>query len=125
METQDILNKPIGNIEPEKKTLTPEKITIIDVKVENVEKVKSDKVLFECKHPDREETINISSVSFIEDKNIVSRGTWVNIDKDGNLQKGSALTVLMNFLKIATLQEAKGKEIDTVLDGKYLTLKSY
>ena len=77
------------------------------------------------KHPDREEPILISAVAYLFDRAIKVSGTWFNLDKDGQLQKGSANVVLLQRIGAATLEESIGKEVDTELDGNYLCFKAY
>ena len=122
---QTKLNIPIGTIESEKTILKPAKLKIVNVEIINVEKAKSDKAVFEVKHPDKEETIKISSVAYLDGREVKTSGTWVSLDKEGNLQKGSALTNFMKSIEINTLQEAIGKEADSELDGNYLCFKAY
>jgi hypothetical protein len=123
METQNELKIGIGNIEPEKVALKPAKVKIAGVKVEDTKKAK--KVVYEVKHPDREETIHISSVAYIVDRAVKVSGTWFNLDKNNQLQKGSSNVVLLNKLGANTIEEAVGKEIETELDGNYLCFKAY
>ena len=125
METQEIMNKEIGTKEPENTVLEPKKVKIVDVTIQNIEKAKSDKVVFEVKHPDREKTITISSVAFPSGKAVKNVGTWLNVDDDGNLQKGTGLTVFLDKIGIRTLAQAIGKEADTELNESYLTFKAY
>ena len=125
METQNELEIGIGNIEQEKQTLKPTKVKIVKVEIVDVEKAKSKKVQIEVKHPDKEETIKLSSVAYLDGKQIVNKGLLFNLDKEGNILKGSALAVLLNKLNVKNLKELEGKEADTDLDGKYLCFKAY
>lgn len=129
METQDKLDKGIGT--KETIALKPANVKIVDVKVEmqkNKEgKDVGEKVICTVKHPDKEETIEISSVKY-ENKSskLVVTGIWYKEDEDKLLQKGSALSTLLNFLAAKTLRELIGKEVATVLDEKgYLCFKAY
>lgn len=128
METQDILKLKIGT--KEKVGLKPETVKIVGTKVE-MQKDKSgkeigDKVVFLCKHPDKEEIIKISSVQYIRNSKVTDSGTWATKDEDGLISKQSALSNVMNKLGIETLEQAEGKGIVTVLDEKgYLTFKAY
>ena len=124
-EEQIALTIGVGNIELERQTLKPAKVKIVDVKVVDVEKVKSKKVNCEIKHPDKEDTIKISSVAYLLEKQIVTKGLWFNLDKDGKIQKGSALAVFMESLDAKTLEELNGKEVDTDMEGNYLCFKAY
>lgn len=121
--TQTELQIGIGSIEPERVSLKPAKVKIVKATIEPTKKSK--KVVFEVKHPDREETIHISSVAYIVEREVKVSGTWLNLDKENKLQKGSALVVLLQRLGAATVEASAGKEIDTELDGNYLCFKAY
>lgn len=123
METQAELNLAIGTLELERVALKPAKVKIVSVKIEDTKKAK--KVVFESKHPDREETIHLSSVAYLQDRAVKTSGTWLNLDKEGKLQKGSALVTFLTRLNATTIQEAVGKEVETELDGNYLCFKAY
>lgn len=123
MDTQKELKIGIGTLEPEMVKLKPAKVKIVNINVEDTKKAK--KVVFEVKHPDREETIKISSVAYLIERSVKVSGTWLNLDKEGKLQKGSALVVFLTKISSNTLEEAKGKEVDTELDGNYLCFKAY
>lgn len=123
METQAELKIGIGTVENEQASLKPAKVKIVNVTVEPTKKSK--KVVFEVKHPDKEATIHISSAAYFVGRTIEVSGTWFNLDKQSNLQKGSAVAVLLQRIGATTLQEAIGKEVDTELEGKYLCFKAY
>ncbi|MCH7620881.1 MAG: 2-(3-amino-3-carboxypropyl)histidine synthase [Chloroflexi bacterium] len=109
MEDQEKLDKPIGDKELEK--LKAGKVVVAGVRIEYVEKAKTDKVAFIIKHPDQEDTIEISSAKVLIKDKLKVYGLWYKLDKDENIQKGSTLAVLMEFLKIGKLTEAEGKEV--------------
>lgn len=125
METQNELNKEIGTAEPEKKeVLEPKKVKIVEVNLRDTKKGK----ILNCKseHPDKDEPINISSISYIRDKQIVTGGMWYSLDKDEKIQKGSALSVFLRKLGVKTPKELEGKEAETELDEKqWLCFKAY
>lgn len=123
MEEQEILQTEIGTKEKEK--LEPAVVKIVKLRIEHIEKAKSQKVIFEVKHPGREKNVNLSSVSYLVGKELVTYGTWINFDDDNKIQKGSALAVLLNHLEINKLADIVGKTIDTTLEGRYLCFKAY
>ena len=125
MEEQTELNKGIGTIPPEKKeVLKPTKVKIVSISLRNTRKGKI--VSCESKHPDKEENINISSVAYLRDKQVVNGGLWYTLDKEENIQQGSALAIFMERLQAKTLNELVGKEPDTELDDKeWLCFKVY
>jgi len=116
----------VGTIEEEREKLEPKKVKIVNWIKKPVEKAHGDKIEFEVKHPDKEETIRISAVSFLRDKSVVTSGTWFNLDKEGKIQKGSALANLLKHLGVKNLNESQGKEIETETDDKgFLCFKAY
>ena len=124
MENQEELNKAIGTIEPEKReALQPKKVKIVDVNFRDTKKGKI--INCKCSHPDKE-AVNISSVSYLKDKQIVTSGLWFTLDKESNIQKGCALATLMQNLVVNTPEELKGKEAETELDDDgWLCFKAY
>lgn len=123
MEQQNELKIGIGTIEPEKTTLQPAKVKIVNVKIEDTPKAK--KVVFECKHPDKEETIRLSSVARLINKSVKVKGTWLSLDSEDNLQKGSALVDFLKSIEASNIESAIGKEANTELDGSFLCFKAY
>jgi len=124
-EEQAELNKAVGTQEPERVSLQPAEVVIVNVQIEPT--TKSKKVVFEVKHPDKEETIKLSSVAYLDGDNVKITGTWLNMDKEENIQKGSALAILLNHIGANTPLEAKDKKCHTRFDkdGKYLVFKAY
>ena len=127
METQtNIGDKAIGTKESEKQKLEPAKVKIVNFRVEPVSKSKADKVVFEVKHPNRDDLINISTANVLKNKAVITAGTWLNYDEDELIVKNSQLAYLMNFLGAKTLNEMKDKECETEMDDKgYLCFKAY
>ena len=123
---QTELEKEIGKIEPEGKRLEPKKVKIVKVEIVEVGEKKNRKVNCSVLHPDYSEgMITISSVSYLRDKKIVNTGLWFNLDKEENIQKGSALAVFLTKTNSKSLKELEGKEVDTDLEGNYLCFKAY
>ena len=124
METQEILNTEIG--EKEVILLKPAKVKIVKVEVEQVGEKKNNKLTCSVKHPDKEETMKVSSVKYENKGKLDVVGLWVNLDEDKKIRKSSSLAVLMSFLGVAILRELEGKEIETTTDEKgYLVFKAY
>lgn len=128
MEIQKDLEIGIGTKDPT--ALKPAVLRIENVEIKSAMdrhgKVVGDKVVFICKHPDKVEPIEISSVEYLKDKKIVKSGIWLNKDEDGNIRKGSALAYLLEFLKVKNLKETILLPIATSLDDNgYLILKGY
>ena len=125
METQTELEKEVGTIEPEMQSLEPAKVKIVEVKIVEVGDNKNKKVNCLVQHPKKDDPVTLSSVSYLRDKKIVTTGLWYNLDKEDNLQKGSALAIFLISTNSKNLKELEGKEVDTELDGKYLCFKAY
>ena len=122
MENQEKLEKGIGTKELE--TLKPAKVKIDDVKIGEVKT--NEKLICLVKHPDRDDQITISSVKYIAKEKLKVSGLWYKEDEDGNIQKGTSLAVFLDFVKVKTMKELIGKEVDTMLDEKgYLCFKAY
>lgn len=125
METQEELEKEIGTIEPENKTLEAKKVKIVKVEIVEVGDKKNKKVNCLVQHPDAEKEIKMSSVSALVNKSVKSIGLWYNLDKEENIQKGSALANFLQFTGSKNLKELEGKEVDTELEGNFLGFKAY
>lgn len=126
MEEQEKLEKGIGTKELE--TLKPKTVKILHVAIVAVGEGTNlnEKVVCTVKHPDKEETINISAVKTIKGKNVKTSGLWFKEDEDGLIQKGTSLTIFLEFLGIKKPIELEGKDVPTVLDDKgYLCFKAY
>jgi len=125
MEAQKELEKEIGTLEPEKARLEPKKVKIVKVEIIPVGEKQNRKVVCSVKHPDRDEEIKLSSVSYLRDKAVATTGLWYNLDKEEKIQKGSALSVFLIKTNSKNLKELEGKEVDTELEGNYLCFKCY
>jgi len=131
---EDIFSKGIGNKEGQK-SLNPKPVLVQGKVAEsvlgkagskNAGKEVGKKLVLICKHPDKEEAVKISSMSFIAGKTVKSSTMWINIDEDGNIQKGSTVAVLLEKAKVNSINELDGKTLDTELDeNKFLVIKAY
>lgn len=118
----------IGN--KENISLKPSIVKILGFEVEmqrdKNNKEVGEKVSISCKHPDKIESISISSVSFQKGKEIKTSGLWFKLDEDKLIPKQSALAQLLSFLHVRNLNEITGKDISTMLDeNNYLCFKAY
>lgn len=130
---EDIFNKKVGN--KEFKSLDAKPVLVLGFVVESVLGKKGSKndgkevgkkLVILCKHPDREEQVKISSVVSIVGNAVKNATLWVNLDEDGNIQKGSSIDLLLGKNKVGTLKELEGKTIETALDeNKFLVIKAY
>lgn len=124
-ESQTELETGLGTQEPTRSSLKPAKVKIVSITIEPTTKAK--KVAFVVKHPDKEETIKLSSVAYLDGREVKVVGTWYNLDSENKIQKGSGLYVLLSKLNAKNLNEALNKEMETELDEneKYLCFKAY
>lgn len=110
----------------ENPTLKPARVKIVRVEIVKVGKEKkNEKLVCFCKHPDKEEVIELSNVKYIEGDKMINSGLWVNKDEDGKIRKNSVLAQFMSFLGAKKVSELENKEIDTVLQDRYLVMKAY
>jgi hypothetical protein len=131
-ETQfDITKIGIGTKETNS-ALKPAKVKILGVKIQTKTKeekeMKSPLVHILVKHPDREEPLELSKIKFIKADKIVVTSLWANLDSEGLISKSSAIAELLRFMKVNTIEELAGKEIEAVEQSKedlYLCLKAY
>jgi len=111
-------------------SLQPARVKILGYKVvmqQNKAKVDiGEKVAVICKHPEREENIEISAVAYRKGKDFKTSGLWFNLDTDNLIPKQSALAIFLTFLQANNLDDLVGKEVPTELDEKnYLCFKVY
>jgi hypothetical protein len=135
METNQKLDE-IGIGTKETIKLQPADVTVLGVTIKEITskedktKVVGRKVVLLCKHPKKEEPIEISEIEYVKDtgktKNIKTTTLWVNLDEDQKLQKDSAPVVLLNFAGCPVLKDLTGKTLPTTLDAAgYLCIKAY
>lgn len=131
METQDILNTEIGT--QEFASLKPARVKIEAVRIDEVfsgqnkEKKVGDKLVCIVRHPDSKDPAELSGIKYeAKGGKLKTSGLWVTKDTEGKLQKGSALTSFLVFLKANKMSDLVGKEADTTLDeNNYLCFKAY
>lgn len=114
--------------------LKPENVKIVKATVEQISD-RAKKVVCECKHPDVEDTIKISSARIEKNGKLEVSGLWFNTDetkeerkegKIGQIQKGSALAMFLNFMQVGNVKQLEEKECVTVEDDNgYLVFKAY
>lgn len=110
--------------------LKPTMVKIVGFKIEmqkdKDQKEVGEKVSVICKHPDKPENIEISSVSYKKGKEIRTSGMWFKLDVDNLIPKQSALAEFLRFIKATNLDGIVGKDAMTELDEKnYLCFKAY
>lgn len=130
MEKQDLLNTEIGTKEIPK--LKPAKVSIVGVsfkdKTKEGKEMKTPLVQIIVKHPDKEETLEMTKIKVIRNEKVAVISLWCQLDEDKKFQKGSAVSDLLTFLKASSLKEVEGLEIEAVEESKesdYLCLKAY
>jgi len=136
MEIEEKTKIGIGTRETEK--LKPAKVKVVTIDISpprdkegNVIKTKAgkpmdDKVTFGCKHPNKEDLIELSQVAFIKQSKVTESGLWFNLDEDKKLPKNSALSTVLRHYNAKDLSEMNGKELDTVVsESGFLIIKAY
>lgn len=132
METQARLDKKIGT--KELQVLKPAKVKIAGVRLDTktIKKSRTSKevdiVVLVCKHPEREEPIEISKVKLVKGNTVRTYGLWYDEDADGLIQKGSAIAELLERCSAQSLKELESKEVDTTTESdssNYLVIKAY
>ena len=126
MENQDLMNKKVGDKETPK--LEAKDVEVQGVKVEEVGEKKNEIVVLMCKHPDKDEVIDLTKVKLLKNDKARVSGLWVSTDGDGNIQKGSALSELLKVAGVETLNDLTGKKLPTIKeseDSQYLCIKCY
>ena len=129
MENQTEIGK-IGIGTKENVALKPASVKIVSYKIEMQKnrdgKDIGEKVAVSCKHPDKDEMIEISSVSYKKGKEIKTSGLWFKLDEDKMIIKQSALASFLINLNAENLDAIVGKDVSTELDEKgYLCFKAY
>ncbi len=131
-ESTNVLYKNVGNIEATSNKLSPSRITIVGIK-ENIEKsdgttYKVPLIQFLCKHPEKSDPIAISKIKIIINGKVITKNTWEVLDKDDNIQKGSSISDVLNFLECNCLADTEGKKLNTIVESKdnsFLCLKLF
>ena len=127
----EIVNKgSIGIGTKETVSLKPALVKIISYNIimqqDKLKKDIGEKVVLTCLHPDKDEPIEISAVSYKKGKEIKTSGLWFKLDEDGLIPKQSALANFLVFYLFGNLDEMLEREVPTELDEKgYLCIKSY
>lgn len=126
---QTRLDKPVGTLEPEKldaKSVTVKSLDIVVPASLSAGKKISEIVEVMVKHPSSDDLIKISKVAFIKDGKVKVVGLWYNEDKEGNIAKGSALSIFLESASCKSLRELINKEIPTMKGEQgYLAFKAY
>lgn len=129
--TEDFLNIGIGTIEQE--SLQPadvqiQGVKIVDIKKKGSEEKVGEKIVLICKHPSKDEVIELSNAKLIVNDNVKLSTLWFNLDSDKKLSKSSAAALLLKHYNVNNYNELIGKQVSTTTqsDGnKYLCIKAY
>ncbi len=106
MENQDLMNKKVGTKETPK--LEAKDIEVQGARVDEVGEKKNKIVVLMCKHPDKEEVIDLSKIKLLRNDKAKVVGLWASTDEDGNIQKSSALSELLKVAGVETLKDLTG-----------------
>jgi len=132
MTQQTIDYTKIGVGTKENQKLKPARVKILGVKIQTEKKdgteLKSPIAHILVKHPDREETVELTKIKYEKNGKLDVVTLWVSLDDEGKFSKSSALAELLRFTKSETLNDLTGKEVDTMEQSKedtYLCIKAY
>ena len=132
MDTQDLLNKEVGNIDIPKGTVDAKPVVIMDVIIKEKKAdgtaMATPMVQFLVKHPDKEDNMTMSKIKYIDGDKAITKGFWIQTDKDKNFYKGSSVDLFLQKLSCKTLKETIGKIVETVTESDkspYLCFKLY
>ena len=135
METNELLEKAVGT--KERKGLEAKPIVVAGFAIEDVHgkkgsknegKIVGQKLNVLCKHPDQEEPISLSQIKFIKGTTVTVSTMWINLDEDGNIEKGSPVSVLLEKYNMKNLKALEGKTLATETQSEtvnYLCIKAY
>ena len=127
MENQEeLLNKKTGDKEIPK--LEAKEVEVQGVRIDEVGAKKNQIVVLICKHPDKEELIELTKIKLLKNEKAKVVGLWYSEDEDKNIQKGSSLGELLIVAGTETPKELIGKRLPTIQESKdsqYLCIKGY
>lgn len=113
----------LGNKEKERKVYKTGEIEITGYTVTDVGQSKK-KIIFECKHPEAEKPVQLSTVKYEKDGKLVTSGTWLTLDEEQKISKYSALGKILQFYNAKNLDALK--KVKTAYDeNQYLVIKAY
>lgn len=125
---EDVNKLGVGK-EQERKVLAPKKVKVVDVSVrDKQEKDVKPLLLLTVVHEDSEQPIQVGKVKFQREDKLVVQGLWITKDEEGQISYNSALAHLMRFYDVKTVEEFKGRELETSQVSKeelYLCFKAY
>lgn len=130
MEVRDILENEVGTQEPKRLEAKPVKIVAVTLKkkTNDGKDMKTPIVVVQCKHPDKDELLDITKIKFLKNDKVIVSGLWAQLDDDKKIQKSSAVDILLKKLGCSKLSDTYSMEIETILeseDGSFLCLKAY
>jgi len=123
---QDPLTAKVGD--KDLPTINPDKVKILDASLQPKKDGRYNLLNLGCRHPEKEEIMNLSKIKIQEGEKLKTLSLWVSMDDDGQVQKGSSIAILLDFLGAENMKALEGKEIMTVKESeesKYLVLKCY
>ena len=101
--------------------------TTIEPKEGGKMKEARDKYILSCKHPDKEEPIEISRVRFEKGTKMETQALWDSRDDEDLISYDSAMAHLLRFYELNMVEELEGKTLQTVTDinSGFLIIKAY
>ena len=130
MENQDLLNKKIGDKEIPK--LQAKDILIQGFRIEDMstekKKVETPLLFLICKHPDKQESMELTKIKVSRNEALKVVGLWVQTDLDGNIQKGSPIDDLLKIAGAECIADLESKTLPTIMQSEssqYLCIKGF
>lgn len=113
--------------------LEAKKCIVQSVDIEQVGEGKKagNKAIFYLKHPDKPEPLKVSTAVIMKNRKgdkreIVSYGTWFNLDSEGKLNMESVTAEVLRYYNAENLEAMIQKEVSTeVSSAGYLAIKAY
>ena len=126
-EQKDLMKIGIGNKDSTNLKDAVCKVLSVEIQLVGEGSKANHKVVFELKHPNKEESIRVSSIKHESKQGkLVCVGAWYSLDEDKLINKNSALASCLRKYNSNNVEEMINKDVETVLgeDG-YLVIKAY
>jgi len=121
----ELFDVEVGEDKPQ---VTAKTVVIEDIRQEEVNfgNDKSNKLVLVVKHPDIQDTLEISGAECRYGDKIKSSGLWLKLDSENKLPYNCAVAQLLRHKGKGKVRDLKGEQIETVTDQKgYLQVKAY
>ena len=125
---EEVVSTPMDQMEmgEPKPALEAKEVEVIAIEFPTEDSNKPMQII--TKHPDRDETLNLTGVKYELDNKIKETGLWVKKDESepNKLKFNNAVKALMDYYKITKLKDLIGKKLQTTQkENGYLVIKAY